>query len=320
MVLNEVSINMKDITNCNLWIYRNNERRLVQILEIETPEGIIKIPAKLIRRFLSYSDEQIDYNELKKMRDYNKRNKVVLGSVSSTDKELMITVNERGYAVRVVTGDFVPVPHRIVINAIESSLPCEFERELDFSRGMFGVWTLNLIDKKYAQVGDIIRYRIWAYNYNSGGHSLKIGSGFLVLTCLNGALSSRNLFRKHIVHRYEIDDIAFLVKEAIANQFYNFEYISKRVLDSRGITLNKKMAITYIKTLNLPIHIKGYIEKRFNREYDGTLWSLSQTLSYVGTHYDGLTLNYKIQIQQEASKVLESKYLEQRVSRAIHTT
>jgi len=175
-------------------------REFVNELVITTSDGLVLNfrGRKYISRLLGYLG--LKYNELKDL-PVLMRNARVEEALKERANKLKISYVETitgNYVVRVVSEEFVPIPHKHVSAMIFIALrDLGYEPEMrvvKMKRGFFAGFVLGS--------GSEYRTAIWFYNYNDGRHALRIWGGLFRTVCGNPLITTS----AHVVHRWDTEE------------------------------------------------------------------------------------------------------------------
>jgi len=291
-------VSPKDLS-MNYFKYFKDGRRREYITIRHEDFGEIIAGRKLISKVLSMIGLKI--SDISSIRDYNDRNVKINDALQAREDNIVISHNDR-FAIRIVSTDFVAVPHRDVRRACTQAMidkDFQYIENLNYDNGMFATWRTHKVEN----VGDISP-QLWAYNRNDGKHSLKIGAGFVVLICDNGVMDMNSSGRVHITHKGELDTIRDRIYEIANKMIDRFDIYQSRIDKAKLIHVTEDQARTMFEKQRLPDHVTYSLLQQWRIE-DDTRWGLSQAFSFVGSHYEDLTQNYQMKIMGMAAKVLE---------------
>jgi hypothetical protein len=298
--IEDVEVKGSDVFDAKLFYYRTagGVRRFARL---ETKDGrLFIIDRKYLPQLFRYLD--ISQNDLITL-DYAERDEMFLEALKRCKTKLVYSViPESNRVVRIVSSDFTAIPHSKVIQLVEQVLKGGYEdRKVEFDGGMFAKWTLNSWPVECARLLDIVSWELWVYNRNDGKHGLRIGGGFTVLKCRNGAIGWKSAAKVRIVHRGDYEDLLSRIQEAIDD-------IVNRALPSIAYQIQEaqrvKAAKEHIeKLINLyPQWIQRRLREQLKKAH--TLWDVSNAFSWVATH-EPVTFNQRIQLSSHAVEVLK---------------
>jgi len=288
----------RDITAAQYYRYRGEGGRLIESIRLFTPDGDYVIRRSEFQQLFRYLD--VNVSDLRRIRDYKKRDVQLLGALLRCDTELVLSVaGDR--IIRIVTPDFTALPHSEVLQIIQSALGPRYQkRELDFWKGMFAKWHLTQVPQQARRVGQIVSWQLWAYNYNTGDCALKIGAGYTVLKCMNGAVDTLNSIRFRVIHRGDHEAAVCRIRSAVDTIINEYIPVIARRIEAAQearpkIDLVRKFVYFY------PI----WIQNKLLRELEGagTVWDVSNAFSYVASHAP-VTFNQRLQLANDAVRVL----------------
>ena len=288
----------RDITDAQYYRYREEGGRLVELIRLHTDGDEYFIRRSEFQQLFRYLD--VNVSDLRRVRDYRTRDARLLDALRRCDTELIVSIaGDR--IIRIVTPDFTALPHSEVLRIIESALELRYrQRELDFWKGMFARWHLTQVPQQARRVGQIVSWQLWAYNYNTGDCALKIGAGYTVLTCMNGAVDTRNSIRFRVIHRGDHEAAVCRIRSAV-NTIIN-EYIpviAWRIEAAQEAQPNMDLVRKFVYFY--PIWIQNKLLREL--ETAGTVWDVSNAFSYVASHAP-VTFNQRLQLANDAVRVL----------------
>lgn len=308
----DVIINLQsDIEDINFFYYRvHGSGRLYRRLDIVTPETTYHLRGKSIQQFFKYLP--LSYSDTIHIKDYKERNQKIMEAINNTDKNLSFSVvMDKNDVIRVTSTDYIPIPHNIVLSAIEEGLGNSnilFDREISYDKGMYAVWTTNLTTNNF-------KFRIWAYNYNDGQHGLQIGTGALILVCSNGLMRYKGYEKLRIVHRKEIEKVKQKIMEFVDRSISEYMDLDDLIERSKGIEINKEKAKELLRRLNIPKWVRDMLlYNKIWRNAKVTLWQLSQLITEIATHEENLTQRYRLELQKFGGRVIEDRKILKEVS------
>jgi len=302
----EIVINPStDVESVNFFYYRiKGSGELYRRIDITTPDRTYHLKGKAIQQLFRYLP--VRYGDVKDIRDWRERNRVLLDALRSTDKSIVLSVTENNTVIRVTSSEFIAIPHSVVLQAVEEGLGNAgilFKRNVEYNGGMWATWDTNLTTNNY-------KFRIWVYNYNDGSHGLKIGTGAFILVCSNGLIRYRGHERMRIVHRSDIEKVRQKIAEFVDKAISTYLELDELIEKAKGIPINKKRAREILYRLNIPKWIRDVILGQREWRYSKvTLWDFSQMVTYVATHTPSITQRYRMELQKFGGRLLEDEKL-----------
>lgn len=308
--IREVIINPStDIEDVNFFYYRiRGSGELYRRIDIRTPDGIYRVKGKAIQQLFKYLP--LKYSDVKNIRDWKERNRILLNAIRNTDRNIRMSVTDNNIVIRITSTEFIPIPHSVVLQAVEEGLGNAniiFKRTVEYNGGMWATWDTNLTTNNY-------KFRIWVYNYNDGSHGLRIGTGAYVLVCSNGLMRWKGHERMRIVHKSDIEKVRQKIADFIDVSVNKYLELDELIERAKTIEINKERAKDILRRLNIPKWIRDYIlyQKEW-RHAKVTLWDLSQMVTYVATHTEEITQRYRMELQRFGGRILEDEKLIQEV-------
>jgi len=305
-----------DIEKADFLYYRVSGGKLVRKLILRTPDGDIVMRGKVINQFFRYLP--INYTDVIHIKDWRKRNRKVMEAIRSTNKELKFSIDydrTMPEIVRVTSSQFVAIPHRVIIEAVEEALGntvSDFKREVSYDYGMFATWTLN---SSVAELGEAYKYRIYAFNRNDASHSLKIGSGALILVCQNGLLRWKGYSSIRLRHTSDIEKVKAKIQEVVDKLLEQEEVIGELISKAKKIPISVEATDQFLR-YRFPQWIVAKIIHKvrvIDSFKEPTVWHLSQAITDVATHTEDITQRYRIELQELGGRLLEDNTLIARV-------
>lgn len=235
--------------------------------------------------------------------DFEARDARFLSAIRNCNTVLRFSVvMENGRVVRVVSNDFTAVPHSKVLQLVEKALRLNYEdKKVEFGNGMFAKWVIRSLPKECAKLGEIVSWNLWVYNRNDGRTGLKIGGGFTVLACKNGAIGWKSAYRISIHHRGDYEDLLSRIQESI-------DYVVNRAMPEMAWLIengmDKKVPRDRISRIvgQYPVWIREKLNRKLRQAH--TAWDVSNAFSYVATH-EPVTMNQRISLANHAVEVLK---------------
>jgi hypothetical protein len=269
----------RDVQDAKYVKYRGQDRKLKEYVSLLIGETTYVVPKKQISQLFRYLPVKI--TTVRGIRDYELRDENLLSALNECDRELLFSVvGDR--VIRIVSSDFTAIPHGKVIQCIEKVLKMDYEdRKIEFNGGMFAKWTLRSLPSDCAKLGDIVSWQLWAYNYNIGNRALRIGGGFTVLKCQNGAIGWKQAAKVRLIHRGAYEDLLSRLHEAIDLIVNNtLPAVAYQIQEAQKVKAAKELID---KLLHLyPQWIQAELEKQLRQAH--TVWDVSNAFSFVATH------------------------------------
>ncbi len=233
---------------------------------------------------------------------YEDRDAKFLEAIRNCNTVLRFSVvPDEGRVVRVVSNDFTAIPHSKVLQLVEKVLRMNYEdRHVEFGNGMFAKWIIRSLPKECASLGEIVSWNLWVYNRNDGRTGLKIGGGFTVLACKNGAIGWKSAYRISIHHRGDYGFLLSKIQESI-------DYVVNRAMPEMAwlIENGMKTKVSMYRVDRIvgqyPVWIREKLNRHLKRAH--TAWDVSNAFSYVATH-EPVTMNQRISLSNHAVEVL----------------
>jgi hypothetical protein len=298
--IEDVEVKGEDIFDAKLFYYRTaaGVRRFARL---ETKDGrLFIIDRKYLPQLFRYLD--ISQNDLITL-DYAERDEKFLESLKRCKTKLVFSViPESNRVVRIVSSDFTAIPHSKVIQLVEQVLKGGYEdRKVEFDGGMFAKWTLRSLPSDCVELGDIVSWQLWTYNYNVGNKALRLGGGFTVLKCQNGAVGWKSAAKIRIYHRGDYEDLLSRIQEAIDD-------IVNRALPSMAYLIQEAQKVKAAKEIVekllrlYPQWIQRKLREQLRKAH--TVWDVSNAFSWVATHVP-VSFNQRMQLSSHAVEVLK---------------
>jgi hypothetical protein len=239
--------------------------------------------------------------------DYPERDSVLTNSIKNCKTNLTVSYfPESGHIVRIVSSDFSAISHNTVTKYMTTILGDKTDEPTiayNPGIGMFAEWMLK--ENPTPELSKIIGWKIWVYNRNDGSHGLRMGAGFLVLSCKNGAVAWKGSASIKIIHRGDPLELGNKLKESIKK-------IMERTIPSISQTITNSTTRSptnelMTKTLEkYPYHINQMVRSEYRLKPDKTLWGLSNAFNYLASHYEDLTFDQKIMLASDSVEVLKA--------------
>jgi hypothetical protein len=234
---------------------------------------------------------------------YDERDVAFLDAINRCRTKLMVSyLPESGRVVRIVSSDFTAIPHSLVLRTVREILKGDYEQEdIETNGGMFAKWTLRSLPKECAKLGEVVSWNLWVYNRNDGRHGLRVGGGFTVLACQNGAIRWKSARIVRIVHRGEIEDIRSKLEEAVYQIVHD-----DLPLMAYGIQVAREIKYDREKVEKMVRLFPQWIQRRLWEQLKRarTWWDVSNAFSWVATH-EPVTFNQRIQLSNLAVEALQ---------------
>lgn len=281
------------------WLrYRAYDRKLEEYIVLGTVHGEFVIPKRQISQLFRYLDATV--TQIRGKKPWTERNTKLWEVLTNCDKELIFSILINT-VVRITSTDFTSIPHGKLLQIFERVLKLDYEsRDIKFNSGMFAKWTLKSLPKECANLGDIVSWQIWTYNYNVGNKSLKIGGGFTVLKCQNGAIGWKTASKVRIIHRGEYEDLLSKIHETVDSIVNNeLPLIALQIQEAQKVKAAKEAIYRLIRLY--PQWIQDKLREQLRKAH--TLWDVSNAFSWVATH-EPVTFNQQIQLSNHAVEVL----------------
>jgi hypothetical protein len=296
-MIQEEILNLNDC-NIQYFRYHRGDGQLVKYVRLEYGDRKLAVFDKNITKLMQLLN--LKRRELERIDDYVERNRIINEAKNGVEVKVSYD-DERNVVLRVASPRFKPIPHRQVINTIETVLAQEgipYHKEIS-NDGRYGVFNLDL------GYGDIAKYRIAYFNYNDAGHSLRLYGGFVVLVCQNGLLSHRHRGLIRIVHTSDVFSALVKVSEYVREQLKHLSEVGDIIQQLKAKKLDFDKGIDIINNCHYPAYIRQKIKDRFKIDHDGTLYGLAMAFSYIATHDTELSLEQKVDMQEYSTKLLE---------------
>jgi len=291
-------VSASDVQDARFYRYRDSDGHMRECIILYINNNKYVLYRKQISQLFRYLPAKI--STARKIYEHERRDAYLKQALRQCDSELILSVaGDR--VIRVVSSDFAGIPHKRLLALIEQRLAGRYEkRDVNYDYGMFAQWTLKSVPKEAAEVGHLVSWKIWCYNRCDGSHSLRIGAGFEVLKCKNGAVAFKNAHRVTIIHRG--DEKAVLQKLAIAiDDLWNKQLTLIANMIQRAYNLIPDKNKYYKLVEKYPQWIQRELHKQLKTAQ--TVWDISNAFSYVATH-EPVTFNQRLQLSNDAVEVL----------------
>jgi len=288
----------QDIQDARYYRYRDEEGYIRECVVLYINNNKYVLYRRQISQLFRYLPAKI--SSIRNIYTPEQRDAALKQALERCDNELVLSI-VKNRVIRVVSSDFVGVPHKTLLKMIEQRLAGRYEkREISYEYGMFAQWTLKSVPKSAAEVGHLVSWKIWCYNRCDGSHSLRIGAGFEVLKCKNGAVAFKNAHRVTIIHRG--DEKTVMQKLAIAiDDLWNKQLTLIANMIQRAYNLIPDKSKYYRLINKYPQWIQRELHKQLKTAQ--TVWDISNAFSYVATH-EPVTFNQRLQLSNDAVEVL----------------
>jgi hypothetical protein len=278
--------------------YRTEDRKLREYIELHTDDRKLIIGRKQMGQLFKYLDPKL--SEIRNIYSYSDRDTVLFKALQHCNIELSLSaVDSR--VIRIVSSDFTAIPHRKVIQLVEQALKGDYKnRKIEYNGGMFAKWTLRSLPSECVQLGNIVSWNLWAYNYNTGSKALRIGGGFTVLRCQNGAVGWKGAAKIRIVHRGDYEELLWRIQEAVDRIInHDLPVMAQQIGKSQKVKAAKEPIAELLRLY--PQWIQRKLKERLRRAH--TVWEVSNAFSRVATH-EPVTWNQRMQLSNHAVEVL----------------
>ncbi len=289
----------RDIQLADYFKYRGDDRKLREFIAIVVYGEKYYIHKKQISQLFRYLD--VNLTAVRGIYDYRERSDKLREALKRCDKELMFSV-AGDTVIRIVSSDFTAIPHSKVLQCVEKVLKLNYEdRKVEYDGGMFAKWTLKSLPKECVKLGEIVSWQLWTYNHNVGNKSLRIGGGFTVLKCRNGAIGWTSAAKVRLIHKGAYEDLINKLQEAI-------DLIVNNTLPSVAHQIEQSQRAPYPtepvwQLLQMyPQWIQSELERQLRQAH--TVWDVSNAFSYVATHCP-VTWHQRVKLSNHAVEVLQ---------------
>ena len=289
----------KDVTAAKFVRYRESGGKLVEYIVLELNGERYNLSRERFTQLFRYLNVKV--TELRRIYDYEERDRALMKAIRACNTELKISVYGNSI-VRVTSSDFTAIPHGKLLQLVERALRLDYEdRKLDFGNGMFANWTLRSLPAECARLGEIVSWQLWVYNYNDGRHGLRIGGGFTVLRCKNGALGWKSAERVRIVHRGDYENLLSKIQESIDLILnHKLPLMAYQIQEAQKVKAAKELVEKLIRLY--PQWIQKKLQEQLRTAH--TVWDVSNAFSWVATH-EPVTFNQRMQLSNHAVEVLK---------------
>jgi len=289
----------KDVSAAKFVRYREAGGRLKEYIVLELDGERYRLSRERFTQLFRYLDVKV--TELRRIYSHRERDAALMKAIRACDTALRLSVVEN-HIVRVTSRDFTAIPHGKVIQIVEKALKLDYEdRKIEFGNGMFAKWTLRSLPAECARLGEIVSWQLWAYNYNDGKHGLKIGGGFTVLACSNGAVRWKGAARVRIVHRGDYNTLLDKIREAVAQVYFvDLPQMAYQIQEAQKVKAAKELVEKLVRLY--PQWIQKKLQEQLRTAH--TVWDVSNAFSWVATH-EPVTFNQRMQLSNHAVEVLK---------------
>jgi len=289
----------KDITAAKYVRYREAGGWLNEYIILEINGERYKLSRVRFTQLFRYLDAKV--SDIRRIYDYNERDRALMKALRACDTALRLSVI-KNHIVRVTSKDFTAIPHGKVLQIVEKVLKLDYEdRKVEFDNGMFARWTLRSLPAECARLGEIVSWQLWAYNRNDGKHGLKIGGGFTVLACNNGAVKWKGAARVRIVHRGDYNTLLDKIRKAVAQVYFvDLPQMAYEIEQAQQVKAAKELVEKLVRLY--PQWIQKKLQEQLRTAH--TVWDVSNAFSWVATH-EPVTFNQRMQLSNHAVEVLK---------------
>lgn len=289
----------KDISAAKFVRYREAGGRLKEYIVLELNGERYNLSKERFTQLFRYLNVKI--TELRKIYDYNERDRALMKAIKACNTQLKVSAYENSI-VRITSTDFTAIPHSKVLQIVEKALKLDYEdRKIEFGNGMFAKWTLRSLPAECARLGEIVSWQLWVYNRNDGQHGLKIGGGFTVLACNNGAVKWKGAARVRIVHRGDYKTLLDKIRKAVAQVYFvDLPQVAYQIQEAQKVKAAKELVEKLVRLY--PQWIQRKLQEQLRTAH--TVWDVSNAFSWVATH-EPVTFNQKMQLSNHAVEVLK---------------
>ena len=289
----------RDISAAKFVRYREAGGRLKEYIVLELKGERYKLSRERFTQLFRYLDAKV--SDIRKIYDYNERDRALMKAVRACNTELKVSIYGNSI-VRITSADFTAIPHGKVLQIVERELKLDYEdRKIEFGNGMFAKWTLRSLPAECVRLGEIVSWQLWAYNYNDGKHGLRIGGGFTVLACNNGAVKWKGATRVRIVHRGDYKTLLDKIRKAVAQVYFvDLPQVAYQIQEAQKVKAAKELVEKLIRLY--PQWIQKKLREQLRTAH--TVWDVSNAFSWVATH-EPVTFNQRMQLSNHAVEVLK---------------
>ena len=227
----------------------------------------------------------------------------MLEALKNRDSPIVLRM-DCGQVFAVVSERFVHIDHDVVFDAVEATL-----KELGVQ--IIKTWEHNMrydAEKIYwIGYGDLqgLRAGLRVTNSIRATWAINIYASYLILTCSNILYNPRALFSR-VIHIGEFNKVLIKIPDAVRNALEHIDEIVPLIKRAREIELDR-LHIRHIidkVSIKYPQHIRKRLVYHSIQE-ESTLWGISQTFSWVASHYPRLTDNYRYELAKDAFRILK---------------
>jgi len=289
----------KDISAAKFIRYRGCRGKLVEYIILKIGEEYYELSRERFTQLFGYLN--VNVTELRQICDYRERDRALMKAIRACDTVLRFSA-VGDHIVRVTSKDFTAIPHSKLLQIVERVLKLDYEdREVDFERGMFAKWTLRSPPAECARLGDIVSWQLWVYNRNDGRHGLRVGGGFTVLRCKNGAMGWKNAAKVRIVHRGDYEELLRKIEEAVDGIVNGtLPELAFLIEQSQQAIADKELVERLVRLY--PYWIQRKLRSQLRTAH--TVWDVSNAFSYIATHLP-VTFNQRMLLSNHAVEVLK---------------
>jgi len=274
-------------------------------IELITEKGKFWIPkgvpySQLLRKFAKLKIREI--NKLRKLRRFEELDKMVFNALRNRKDPIVLRI-DNGRVFAVVSEKFVHIDHETVFNAVEATL-----QELNVQ--IINTWehiTKYDAEKIYwIGYGDLqgLRAGLRVTNSIRATWAINIYASYLIMTCSNILYNPSALFSR-VIHIGEFRRLLIKIPDAVRNALEHIDEIVPLIKRAREIELDRVHIRQIIDKISLkyPQHIRKRLIYHSIQE-EATLWGISQTFSWIASHYPRLTDNYRYELAKDAFRIL----------------
>lgn len=192
---------------------------------------------------------------------------------------------DTGQVLSVVSDRYTLVTHSQVMDAARGFIDSLGTPEISYGLHKDGTTMMaTLTYREHVEdvtVNDKVGLRVYIENSYDASKSVRVYIGALVLSCLNGAVASRNVYNFRARHMGEVN-LQFPEPESVLT---GFRQEANKWQQFNDIAINKMTRNDYLTNMYDNFYIAETAYKHASEiESDGTLWDLMQALTYHTTH------------------------------------
>ncbi len=189
--------------------------------------------------------------------------------------------------ISVVSNDYLLIPNKLIINSVQDYFGGTIKPIYTASNGGFSVAKLQTERLKEVSVGDTVAAVVSFENSYDGSRALSINVEALRLRCMNGMVSSVNVFSartKHIGDKNP-QEIVDNMLDSLDKFDGMFDSLVSTFAKMRKVNFTKAVKIEFIKYLsNFPTYVSDLIVQQIIKDDPKTVWDLYNSITYVCTH------------------------------------